>query len=204
MALRAKRGGLCHAFGIEGDRQEGEGGEQRRKREREPQDRGDGRGDGKEAQHGAGHDGRRKGDPEPAAGAAAFGQPAENGILHDIEEAQQRQHAAQGGEREAVAVDIEFRGVDIDGQPRHGDEGGEQAPPGKPCPGRGGRQGRGHRVTSSGGGVGRLRNFTPLSASFSACQWISASTRRLPSGRRMAARRISPLVSGTRGPMRLV
>ena len=204
MALGAEGGSLGHAFGIEGDGEEGEGGEEARQGDGEPQERGDGRGHGEEAQHRQGHDGGGQRDPEAAAGAAQFGQPAEDGVLHHVEQAQQGERAAKGRQRDAVAVDVEFRGVDVDGQPRHRDERGEEAPPGQPCPGRDCRQGGGHRVTSCGGGVGRLRNLTPLIASFSACQWISASTRREPRGRRSEAFRISRFVSGTRGPMRLV
>jgi len=51
------------------------------------------------------------------------------------------------------------------------------------------------------GGVGRARNAAPFHQSFSACQWISPSTRREPSGRRSSAPMIPRLVSGSRRPV---
>jgi hypothetical protein len=63
---------------------------------------------------------------------------------------------------------------------------------------------RKHHETSLAGGSGRLWKRTFFHQSLSACQWISASTRREPKGRRKAEARMPELVRATRGPIRLV
>src|SRR5690606_32179286 len=66
--------------------------------------------------------------------------------------------------------------------------------------GRGMDAGRGHQLTSRSGGDGRGRKGARFIQSFSACQWMSATVRSAPAGRRNPAASSERLVRGRRGP----
>ena len=137
---------------------------------------------------------------DPARPLHPLRHPAERGVLHHVEQPQPEQHRAQRGKAHAVVVGEELRRIHVDRQPRRrqdrAEEGVGRKPVARACRGH-----RGHLVTSSAGGCGRVRNCAPFHQSFSACQWISPSTRRDPIGRRSAEPIIAPVVSGRRLPV---
>ena len=144
-----------------------------------------------------------KGRRLPAPRAQACGQPAKlQGLARSRGRAAQNRTVPSAARDTRVFLDVKERRVDVDGQPRHGQQAAIKRVAPKAGRRRYGRQRWsladlfGGRCWPTGGSA------RPFHHSFSACQWISASTRRDPM-RRAIAHRIAPLPSGLRAPVRV-
>ncbi len=87
MTLISQGFGLADTFGIKADGQEGKPAEQSGKAQREPQERSYGGRDGKQAEQRDDHQADGQRDPLGAPGPRRLGQPAQQRVLHHIDQA---------------------------------------------------------------------------------------------------------------------